>query len=207
MRLLLSCLRIFSMLCTSFIIWVTLSYFVKSKFSRDICIVDKRMEDSETLNEIVKVLEAFSNNGIEIKLSCEDLTAIQMSYTDTPPESDDFISLVAVTYVGFLPLSYRSKFNDKVYTVTEVYIPFMIFAPTTIQFISSREDLNRSSPQPGATIFQLVLIHEIGHALGASHNFSDPKNVMAPYIEEYTQTLDSAVKEVREGTYWIQRYD
>lgn len=207
MRFLLSCLRIFSMLCTSFIIWVTLSYFVKPKFSRDICIVDRRMEDPETLNEIAEVLETFRTNGIEIKLSCEDLTAIQISYTDTPPESSDAITLVAVTYVGFLPLSYRSKSNDKIYTVTEVYIPFMIFAPTTIEFISSREDLNRSNPQTGATIFQLVLIHEIGHALGASHNFSDPRNVMAPYIEEYVQTLDAAVKEIRESTYWIQRYD
>jgi len=188
----------FVMLSTYAVVLVTGSYLVYPKLSRNICIVDPKMNTH--LEDIDEVLEAFKANGIIIEKSCEDFTSINLkSTTSNLSEQED---VLAVTHAYGLALTYHASDSlGQKKEVYQVFVPMILFHNRSITMDLSNEHLDQKT-------FQLTLIHELGHALGAAHIYTDHHHIMYPYISATdTEDLELAVQQVKELTDYLQRYD
>ena len=199
-RFLRSTVRVFAAVNALIITHIFLSYFIVPKLTtNNICIKDPRMMEPATLGAIKEVISTFNRHNINIKLGCKNsFTSMNLSYGDIKaPE------ILAQTWAHFIFIDLYAKQGKYEYPVSEIFIPLVHFYPLSVPIVFDDSYL----PEDDLTTFKFTLIHEIGHALGAPHVFYDERNIMYPFIDvSVNQTLDSAVLQVKELTYWIQRY-
>jgi hypothetical protein len=170
-------LHLFFALC----FWSAVSYAMYPTLSENLCILDPTLK-SEYIEEIKQVASEFRHQGVNMKLNCS-FSSIRIFMAPLPE-----IRVLAETEAHHLGIQ-NGTFS----------VPFITLSPRTIVFNKNVEphfDYDRE-------MFQMVLIHEIGHALGSPH-ISDSKNIMYPYI--VSMDTAEAISQVISATDWLNRY-
>ena len=187
----------FMMLNTYAVVLIISSCLAYPKLSKNICILDPKM--NAHLEDIDEVLEAFKVNGIIIERSCKDLTSINLKSTTSFEQGGD---VLAVTNAYGVPLTYSTSDSlGQKKEVYQIFVPMILFYHRSITMDLTNDHLDQKT-------FQLTLIHEIGHAFGAPHIYTDHHHIMYPYISATdTEGLEVAVQQVKELTDYLQRYD
>jgi predicted Zn-dependent protease len=153
-------------------------------------------EHTEAIDEVIK---AFNASGIVMKRSCDDYTSINMSMSEVGFEDD---TLAVTNAYGFPLTFYNLDSLGQEQESYQIFVPMIFVWQRIIRF-----NLTEKSPTlANKRVFQLTLVHEIGHALGAPHT-ADTANIMYPYVSASTnQSLKSATRQVKDSTNYLQRY-
>lgn len=185
--------QVFSQVIVFAVLWSYGSFLIHPYLSRDLCITDNRF--STRMASFDKVIAAFNERGITMKKSCEDWTAIEISY-----DAVENAQVIAQTLpYGFSPTFVDTNKEGVQEEEYQVFLPWVSPYVRTMQFSTAFLTLPDHE-------FELVVIHEMGHALGAPHIYRNSFHIMSPEITYTTQSLDSAVMQVKGLTNWLNRY-